>query len=786
MKLGIKMSFSPQSNNAFADYGFEPEESGQQQPESYLDYGFTPEKEKVGKAKSALYGLAEGVLGIPALVQYGVNEWSKGIEKALGQEDSNLTFQKENPIMNLISQFPESEDQTSRRIRTGVSGGTIGALGGIPGIVAGIVGSQAGQTVRELFGKEGKFESLGWGEAAAIGADILAGGVAGIATSLARNATGAGARGATSQVPAIFQEGRGILANAQIKHVIQGEKNALTNIIDSFGNSQLRGFEQQAAAISPNRYSELTSANVSGLQRNADYMFRMNNLSIISPLAVTPEQGGRALQEASNVIFQETVINAERGAYGAAREAAEGLSGRAPQTLEQATTLRNSLLETTPSGEQNPVVNYLNGLIADLETVTPARTIPASNILDAAGNPAIAAQEIPRASNPTVRTANELVGLVQKGNQAVNYGSELREQSHRLIPILSTLRRETGQVLSQNERAANLFHQANTLHANNAETWGTRFMRNVRFTENPESIVTASGKASNMRNLKQAVPDPAIQGIAERLVIDKMTGSGSSSSNRTALANLSPELSPNARNAAENLINVKDPLTTTGGRAQVRNEILKDAAQSVNTGKRPDKILQLMETPKGYMIVRESLNGSSQGREIFQAAERLFIEDIFTAITDKSGMIDFRKANNIFKNRDVRQVTQMIGGQGLVNRFEQLETFAGNFERNLQLYSNPQTQSVFKSLVKNVKDAGLIGTVLHALHIPWPVIVGLGLGKATIGASKIGYNAIQKSILSNPEAVRILGLISTANTPEELAKQVPRLVAEIERQNAKN
>ena len=37
--------------------------------------------------------------------------------------------------------------------------------------------------------------------------------------------------------------------------------------------------------------------------------------------------------------------------------------------------------------------------------------------------------------------------------------------------------------------------------------------------------------------------------MAERLVIDKMTSSGSSSTNRTALNNLAPELSLNARNA---------------------------------------------------------------------------------------------------------------------------------------------------------------------------------------------------------------------------------------------
>ena len=65
------------------------------------------------------------------------------------------------------------------------------------------------------------------------------------------------------------------------------------------------------------------------------------------------------------------------------------------------------------------------------------------------------------------------------------------------------------------------------------------------------------------------------------------------------------------------------------------------------------------------------------------------------------------------------------------------------------------------------------------MHVPWPVIASIGIGNAVLGTAKIGYNALQKVILSNPEAIRILGLISRANTTEELAKQVPRFLAQI-------
>lgn len=780
----MQTTSSPQSNN-YNQFGFIPEEEEQvvQSPEvDYAQFDFTPEetpvehpKKKAGKADSIVLGFIESVLGVPALVLHGVNEYSKPLEKAwYGEETPSLPPERENPFSALMATFPESEDEFSRRLRVGTSAATAGALGGIPGIIAGLVGSQAGQTVREVWGEEGKFEDFGLGEAAAIGADFTAGLGTGLATSLIKS----GAKQA-SRAPSVFRSPETRVGQAAVKNIVQGDRNALQSVIDDFSRSTINQFETEASALSPVRYNEITNAPVSGLQRQAENMHRQGALSLITPLEVTPEQGGRAIQQAANDLFQQEVIVAERAAYSAAREQAQGLTGSAPRTLEQARELRQSLSATTPSKEQNPLITYLDNLIADLETNTPASTTPASKLLGPNGQPITAAVEVPASQTPTVVSANDLVDMVQKGNQAVNYGSEFREQSHRLIPVISTLRQETSQVLAQNPTAANLFHEANTLHARNAETWGTRYMRDVRFTENPENIASRTKKPSNMRNLKQAIPNIQIQNVAERLVVDDITKSGSRASNARTVRELSPELSANAQNAANELINVKDPLTTSGGRAIVRNQILKDAAASVNTGKRPEKILDLMQTPKGYNIVRETLNPSPQGRQILQASERLFIEDIFNSIRDPSGKINFSKASNIFKNSDVRQVAEMIGGPAIMQRFEQLQTSATNFERNISLYSSKETQSLVSSAVSKIKDAGIAGTILHALHVPWPVIVGMGLGKATTGAASVGYGALQRKVLSNPRAVDLLERLSRATTPEEFAKQLPRVINEI-------
>jgi hypothetical protein len=797
------MSSSLQQNDIdYSSFGFEPEEvtqpyeterpkleqvsnseqvnnSKQIDNNKYEQFGFAPEKEKIGKLASLGYGVLEGLLGIPALIQYGVNEYSKGIEKAVyGDEAPQLSYEEENPISSYLQTLPESEDQAARRLRVGASGVTMGATGGIPGIIAGLVGSQAGQTIREVYGEEGKFKEFGWGEGAAIATDLVTGAGSGILASAGKNAVRAAGQ---VRPPTPFQRATSKLQNSVVKRAIQGEKGKLQNVIDNFSAQQTAQFEQNAAAISPNRYTQLTQSNSAGLQRQAENMFRNTQLNIISPLAVTPEQGGRAIQEAANVNFSQNVIANERTAYAAASEAAEGLTGQAPRTLEEARALRTDILRNNPTPEQIPVVSYLDNLISSLETQTPAKNIPASSVLDVHGNPLVPASEIPASATPTTRSANDLVDLVQKGNAAVNYDGQLRYQSHRLIPILRTLRNETGQVLEKNPTAAVLYQTANDLHASNAEVWGTKYMRNVRFTENPESIVGATKKASNMRNLKQGVENPAIQGVAERLVIDDITKSGTSKSNLREINNIGPELSVNARNAGEQLANIKDPLTTTGGRAAIRNDILKDAAQAVSTGQRPDKILDLMQTPKGYALVAESMNGTPQSRELFQSFQRLFVEDIFSSITDKTGMIDFKKAQNILKNDDVRSVVRQIGGNNLINRFSQLERYAENLERNIALYKNPETISLFKKLTSEAKTAGLVGAILHSLHVPTEVIVGLGAGKLVLSGGKAVTGKLIDSVLSNPRAVNALEAISRASTPQEIAKQLPRLIAELEK-----
>lgn len=718
-------------------------------------------KRKAGKAESIVLGAGEAILGIPALIQYGINEYSKALE----DEPTDLTYEQENPIGAFLQQLPESEDELSRRLRVGTGGVISGIPFGPAGIAAGLFGSQAGQTVREQFGNEGKFDEFGGGEIAAILVDVLTGGTAGVVTDIARNAPRIAAR----EVPIAFEEGRNTLQRAAQRATIQGERSALEQQIAGFGEQQLGQFRQEAANLSPNRFQDLTDSSASVLDRAARQANIEGNLRIISPVAETAEQSMTRIQQAANVTFNDEIIPAERAAYTQARQAAQGLSGQAPRTIVEARDLltdfeRVPLEVRTP--EQSAVISYLNDLIQTL-----VEQVPESTILDQFGNP------ITRATTRNrVLPANDFVELIQRSNQFVQYGSEIREQSHRLIPLLRTLRNEVGQILDQNQAARQAYQAANNLHATNAEIWGTRFMRDVRFTENPENLVGRLKKASNLRNFNLAIQDPNMRSVAERQLVENLISTGNPQSNQQALNQLGNQLSPNARQAANNIINTKDPLTTAGGRVNLRNQILKDAAQAVTSGQRPEKILKLMNTVKGYREVREALRNTPQGRQLFQTLERQFVEDIINSATDSAGRLDFKKARELIKTPEIRAVLNEIGGAPLVNRFTQLERYAQNLERNMSLYKSPTVQNAISDILGTVRNAGMWGAIFHTLHMPTPVIASLGIGTMGIKAMKKVSSIVMDAVLRNPRTFALLEEVTRARSLSALQQSLPRFL----------
>ena len=680
------------------------------------------------------------------------------------------------PIDALLA-LPESKDPESRKARSASTGGTLGGMFGPLGFISGVAGGYAGQAVREQIGKDGKTENW-WQEGLAIATDLVTGLGTNILGSFAKNTT----KSAVKQgMKTVFSQVDTPLERSLVKNTVQ-DSVALEKQIASIGEQELETFNNNIAKIAPETIEALPTTELEPLKDQVLTSWKEANLNAISPVEATAEEGGRAVQEATKQVYNANVIKAEKAAYDAGKAAAKGLSGEAPEALSQAKKLLNDLVRVTPNPDQDPVIRYLRGLIGDLETTTAEKIIGPSALLDQFGNPAIPGSIIPATTKATKVPANDLITLVQNGNHSINYDSTLREQSHRLKPIIATLREETGKVLSKKAEAKSLYDSANKLHGSNAEIWNTKYMKNVLYSENPEVIISQSKKASNMRNFKEAVPLQNQQALVERLVIEDITSSGSSSSNAKSVKELGNTLSPNSQEAAKNIITVKNPATRPGGVNAAANSIVKEVSESVVNGTIPTQTLNTMKTVKGYQFVKRALARTSEGRQIFKTLEKKIVQDLLDNILDKSGKIDFKKAQEVFKNSEMKTVINEIGGPQMVSQIKRLETLSVNLQRNLDFFKKPATQSLFKSFFKSAGKAGMVGYLLRALHMPSPVIFGLGLsvlaGKGTIAASKVAW----RKMIQNPRIYSALESVSRSTTEASLKKQLPRLILEIEKE----
>ena len=401
-----------------------------------------------------LYALTDDDIMAPAMISPSKEE----LEKA-SPEAKNLSA-------SILQKIPKSESQTGRRLRTGTSAALLSIPFGIPGLFGGIVGSQAGQTVREVLGEEGEVGVKG--EVAALIVDVLAGGIAAVGVDIARGSTQAAK--IVSKDPRayqVFKEADKFLDKATVKQLVNGEKNALNDVMKRFSNEAIETFESEASDLSKVKFSDLTKSD----SRKLDYITREalieNELNLISPINSTLEEGSRAIQDSTKKIFKESVIDAENKLYKIAKKEASGLKGSADTSLQKAKKLRSEMDSPNPTPDQLETIDFLDRFIRELEITTPERTLPASTILDQYGNPAFGERIIPASTKPRAREANELIEMIQSGNHAINYDATSRLQSHRLKTVIDALRDDVSNILSKKPSAKKALSEANLLHGRN-------------------------------------------------------------------------------------------------------------------------------------------------------------------------------------------------------------------------------------------------------------------------------------------------------------------------------
>jgi hypothetical protein len=760
-KLGEKLSVQkPESFSMILPGGVETELKLPRETEAELI-----QKPIEEMSFAEIYALSDDDILPPSMIRPSKKQLAESSESA------------KDPSKFILGNIPKSETQTGRRLRTATSAAVLSGPFGLIPAIASVSGSQAGQTIRETFGKDG--EVGGFGETVAFLTDLLFSLGTGLGVDVAKGTIKAGKEAAkvaakNKEVSSVFRKATDFLDTANTKTLIQGEKKVLDNVVKDFTQKEIQELEKTSLTQSAKPFDQLKNVSVETLEEGTKKAYVDTQLNLISPIDTSLEAGSRSIQDATNKTFKANVIDAEKKAYEVVRKEAKDLSGQAPKTLKEAKALRKKISSTEPTPDQQEAISFLDTLIKDLEETIPGKTVPKS--LHPSGAFVSEARQIPSSTTPRTRSANDLIKMVQSGNNAVNYDSQLRLQSHRLKNIVNKLREETGTILDQKPLAKKAWVNANDLHGKNAKVWNTKNMRSVRFGENPERIISSNKTASNLTNFKKAVGNEDLSRFVERMVIQQITESGSHDANSIALRKLSSALSPQAYQSAQELIRFKNPSSVIGAREAFRNKLIKEAASSIVSGQRPTTILKNMQTLKGYNFVKDTFSKTPNGKEIFRSLEKLFIDDLFESVIDSTGNFDFSKAKEILKNRNIREVVNHIGGKDMVKRFSDLEKASINFMENNALYKSPEKIGLIKQATTKIVNTGVVAAALHSLGVPYSVIAGMGLIKAGASISKSVSKMVMRKILQNPNAVEAIRKLSVAKTAKDASKQISRLV----------
>lgn len=566
-------------------------------------------------------------------------------------------------------------------------------------------------------------KGMGGGEGAQIGADILG--------SLGYGALGA-FRTAASKIPSIAEQTGGLLSKAEMK----GSQSALQKGIQNLESSMINKLENNTAKLSQKTLSDFPSFEAQEINRDIVKSNQTAVLNRIAPDAVP-------LEAWTNVANQvEQSFQKERSAYSALYDEARKIARNIKFDPTESRTLAANLLKT----------------IRNVETTAPGYEVVGKALNTALNDLGATIDNI--GGKVTVKTkpvsVDKMMDVGIRLGEIINYENLTPSIKDLLKPLVKNIKSDIRKGLqSESQLGYMAFDKAEKAYGVTAEKFGNDAIMKLRKTENPEALTSYFSSPSNYKRLKD-VGDQSSLSMADRQIIQELSSKNTDSA-RKELRNLEQFLSQSNKQVANSLIDLGDKLTSPGQKAVLQQRVLEDAQRAVTSGERPSTVLKAMQTPEGYSVVKQTLERTPKGKEIFKVMQKQFVQDLFQSVLDDSGKMNWSKAANLVKDPQVKQVLRSIGGDELVNFFRSLETYGTNIRNNFQKYG-AQDKGFFNEVFKIAKSptkallTGLTGGV-------WGVGPAAAVGLSSYIATEAFYR-----MLANPKIQAIIKALAKPET----------------------
>jgi len=185
-----------------------------------------------------------------------------------------------------------------------------------------------------------------------------------------------------------------------------------------------------------------------------------------------------------------------------------------------------------------------------------------------------------------------------------------------------------------------------------------------------------------------------------------------------------------------------------------------------------------MKTREGYSAVKDILNQSPEGRQMFKSLQKQTVENLMSSVV-KEGQIDFVKARDILSDPHMRDIVKEVMGESGVKFFRELEFYGKNMAENLQRFKAAEP-SIFKKFFDKITSHSS-RTVFYALT---PYTMGKSLyGIAGIYALKAGRKKYLINFIMNKRVQELIKKMGQRNVSPnrmgDLIKSFSRVANEV-------
>ena len=317
-----------------------------------------------------------------------------------------------------------------------------------------------------------------------------------------------------------------------------------------------------------------------------------------------------------------------------------------------------------------------------------------------------------------------------------------------LKPVSRAIKEDLLNALEGRPGLRGAFEAADKQFAKTQKVFNNPDLVKMRKSANPEDLTSMFTKPSSLQRLNEAIGDNKnVKNFLDKMVVENI-----SKKNKVLAQEMANEtrqyLSSKGKKGLDRILEMGDTLTTPGAQAVSKGTILQDLQQSVSSGVRPTTTLNMMKSPVGYNLVKDTLNRSPKGRRMFKSLQKMTVDDLMSSTIGKNKQIDFDKAKDLFSNPHMKTVIKEALGKEGLEFFQKLETYGENMAKNIQNLA-AKDLPFFQRMVNKFfsKEARY---VLYALA---PFTMGKSLAILFGGeVAKTAYRAKLFKILKDPQA----------------------------------